>query len=366
MAAGTLSLEEIGRQEKTDKSTIFHGYLDFYEPYLAAHRHKPVKLLEIGVETGASLRMWQRYFPNGAIVGADINPATLQFAEDRIAIELLDQSNLEDLVALGVKHGPFDIIVEDGSHEWEHQITTLRTLFPFLKSGGIYIVEDLHTNYGQRAEQYRGVASMSCMDYLKRAVDLRVADTELDLAGEEDAFLRTYATSMTLSFFRRVCLIQKAYNSKDYTNPLWPPAIPASALLSSVPFGFTAHLSYLGDMKAKQGAVTGVVRETNIQGVELHVEGAVADDLECRARLDDGTWTQWCRAGAFVGTRGAGTDLTGIAVRLRGALAERATVRVAGWFSDHPLPVIVGDGADCVPGDTHAPLHALQILLLER
>ncbi len=42
---------------------------------------------------------------------------------------------------------------------WEHQITTLRALFPFLRSGGYYVVEDLQTNYGALQAKYRGIAS---------------------------------------------------------------------------------------------------------------------------------------------------------------------------------------------------------------
>jgi len=106
-----------------------------------------------------------------------------------VKIELVDQSNVEKLTRLAFKRGPFDIIIEDGSHMWGHQITSLRTLFPFLKDGGLYIAEDLQTNYGSMQDTYKGVSSLSCMEHLKSWVDLRVADDQLPINDVEDAFL---------------------------------------------------------------------------------------------------------------------------------------------------------------------------------
>ena len=60
------------------------------------------------------------------------SPSCKQFEEGRIKIELLDQSNVDDLTKLAVKHGPFDLVIKTVS-DGEHQITSLRTLFPFVK-----------------------------------------------------------------------------------------------------------------------------------------------------------------------------------------------------------------------------------------
>ena len=141
-------LDLIGLKFGTDKSSASHDYLSIYERFFCHRRNDPLKILEIGVLNGASLKVWEEYFPNSRIIGADIDEGTRRFASGRIEIEIIDQSNLEDLVRLGVRHGPFDIIIEDGSHIWDHQITTLRTLFPFVRDGGFYVVEDLETNYG--------------------------------------------------------------------------------------------------------------------------------------------------------------------------------------------------------------------------
>ena len=67
----------------------------------------------------------------------------------------------------------------------------------------------MQTNYGLNSEKFRGVASVTCVDYLKRWLDLRVADTKLPLTEVEDAFLRTYGRAAEfLAFHRRACLIK--------------------------------------------------------------------------------------------------------------------------------------------------------------
>ncbi len=204
------TLDQIGLEFNTDKASSTHGYLAIYERFFDKLRYQKIIILEIGVFDGASLRTWEKYFPNAKIVGADIDPSATRFATDRIKIEILDQSNIQNLVDVGVKHGPFDIIIEDGSHLWEHQTITLKTLFPFVKKSGIYICEDLQTNYGIHIPEYRGVASLSCVEYLKKIVDLRVGDEIINIALEEDAFLRTYGRYISLiTFFRHACMIEK-------------------------------------------------------------------------------------------------------------------------------------------------------------
>ena len=119
-----------GNGAGTDKARDWHGYLEFYERFFASLRDQPVRLLEIGVFRGQSVKMWSEYFAVGQIIGADIDPAALQYAADRIIIEIADQSNIAHLTRLGVTHGPFDIVVDDGSHLWN--LPDHRAPVPFL------------------------------------------------------------------------------------------------------------------------------------------------------------------------------------------------------------------------------------------
>jgi demethylmacrocin O-methyltransferase len=136
----------------TDKWGL-HFYTQHYQLHFKPFRNKKITLLEIGVgghespvEGARSLRMWKKYFPYGKINSIDIfDKSKLQ--EKRIKIfkgSQVDEIFLNDLIKI---IGNPDIIVDDGSHVNRHVIETFKILFPLLKDGGIYVVEDTQTSY---------------------------------------------------------------------------------------------------------------------------------------------------------------------------------------------------------------------------
>ena len=146
------SLDSLAKIYKTDKGWA-HGYPPIYEKWLHGYRRKPIRMLEIGVGGyakthfgGNSLRMWKRYFSKGIITGIDIHDKK-EFAEKRIHIYQGDQAEAEFLKKVNQEQGPFDIILDDGSHQQAHILASYQTLFPLLKPGGIYIIEDTQTAY---------------------------------------------------------------------------------------------------------------------------------------------------------------------------------------------------------------------------
>ena len=361
-----LSLDEIGLETGTDKASSHHGYLDFYERFFERLRNKPIKILEIGVLEGASVRMWERYFPNGTVIGADINPHLFGLATQRIQIEIIDQSNIQHLVDLGTKHGPFDIIVEDGSHLWEHQITTLRVLFPFLKDKGFYIVEDLQTNFGDMAKGYQGVSTISCVEYLKKLVDLRVSTAVTDISKEEDAFLRTYGRSVGfLAFYKHACLIEKRLDVK--ASPLMIDKEPLTALdpAGTYPFQILAHIGKLGDVRDDGSAsvCAKAGKGCDIQGFNLLCSAQLQDDIRYRGRQQNGSWTDWVRGNEFAGSRGKSIPLTGYEVEMTGRLNEQFDLHAVGAFSPGRGLVTVGNGVPCVPEQHGAALRGMQIIV---
>jgi hypothetical protein len=82
--------------------------------------------------------------PDSQIVGIDINEPCRKYAGGNITVEIGSQADSEFLRDIGAKYGPFDIIVDDGSHVAEHQEISLRTLTPFMAPGGVYFIEDIH------------------------------------------------------------------------------------------------------------------------------------------------------------------------------------------------------------------------------
>ncbi len=150
-------LTALAKIYKTDKWG-YHYYTPIYESWFNKLRHTPVRLLEIGVggyakprHGGDSLRMWKKYFYKGLIVGLDLyDKSALQ--EHRLKIYQGDQSDAAILENLSVAEGPFDIIIDDGSHIQSHIIASFEALFPLMPSGGIYVVEDTQTSYWPKFE----------------------------------------------------------------------------------------------------------------------------------------------------------------------------------------------------------------------
>ncbi len=129
-------------------------YLDHYHRHFSTYRDqalllgKEIKVLEIGLYKGGSIEMWQNYFgPQCIIVGIDIDPSTKVFANEKVFVELGDQENETFLKSIIDKYGPFDIIIDDGGHTMNQQITSLNLLWSAVKPGGIYLCEDTHTSY---------------------------------------------------------------------------------------------------------------------------------------------------------------------------------------------------------------------------
>jgi hypothetical protein len=141
----TRSFKEIFDSYNSDKNSKFHNYCRQYEPLLTPWREKPVRLLEIGVFDGESVKIWREIFPNAkCIVGVDIDPYCAHFTEQEkdIYIEIADATKKETIEMLNAKYGPFDIIVDDGSHVNVDVFSTFEHEFPLLVDGGLYIVED--------------------------------------------------------------------------------------------------------------------------------------------------------------------------------------------------------------------------------
>ena len=146
-------------------------YFPIYTRHLTPYARRPVSVLEIGVYRGGSMRMWSRFFgPDARLVGVDIDPVALVSAGDRYTVVLADQADPEAMRNLAQKHGPFDVIIDDGGHSMVQQITSIETLFPMLNEGGVYLVEDCHTSYWEQYDGGRGREG-TFMEWVKTRLD---------------------------------------------------------------------------------------------------------------------------------------------------------------------------------------------------
>lgn len=204
----TDTLDAIGKRYSTDKCSDQNNFLNFYDLFLGPIREKPVRLLEIGVLNGGSVRTWRDYFPNGEVIGVDIDPRTKAHEQSRIRIKIADQSKAADLDLLA-SMGPFDVIIDDGSHVWPHQILTFQKLIGSVKPGGFFIIEDLDTSYGKYVPDYCGGAVESTAAYLQRLARLIVGQRVLNLNEEPDRFqLLLFSRIDFITFYRGAALLR--------------------------------------------------------------------------------------------------------------------------------------------------------------
>ncbi|MGB3165822.1 MAG: class I SAM-dependent methyltransferase [Alteraurantiacibacter sp.] len=123
-------------------------YLPIYDRYLSPWRGRALRMLEIGVFGGGSLKLWRDYFgPDAVLFGADINPQCAAHDGAHGQVRIGDQSDPAFLRGVVEEMGGVDIVLDDGSHVMEHLSASFDTLFPLLTTGGLYIAEDLHTAY---------------------------------------------------------------------------------------------------------------------------------------------------------------------------------------------------------------------------
>jgi hypothetical protein len=144
-----LTLNEIGIEFNSDKSSKWHDYLELYDKHFNIYRDKKINILEIGILFGDSLIIFYKYFENAMIYGLDIEDKS-HLNNERITTIHGDQS--DEILLSKFEDDSFSIILDDGSHKMFHQQMSFGFLFKKLKSGGIYVIEDLHTSFDEYSE----------------------------------------------------------------------------------------------------------------------------------------------------------------------------------------------------------------------
>ena len=145
-------LDKLGLKYNTDKASKYnrrgitvagHDYLRQYELFLSTLKDEKFTLIELGCYTGASLKMWKEYFRFAHIIGVDLNEKLSSLEEDRISF-ICSDAVADNLPAkLSAYNEDIMCIIDDCSHAWGDQRRSFEMLFPLLKSGGFYIIEDL-------------------------------------------------------------------------------------------------------------------------------------------------------------------------------------------------------------------------------
>lgn len=131
-----------------DKGDV-HSYLDWYATALQKYRHTASNVLEVGLMSGESLRMWSDYFTNADVYGMDISVKPIDGMADLTAciaegynVCIGNAENAND-VARYFAGKKFDVVIEDAGHHIEQQLAIYANLKPYMAKDSIYIIEDV-------------------------------------------------------------------------------------------------------------------------------------------------------------------------------------------------------------------------------
>lgn len=189
--------QSVANGHGTDKCQV-HGYHRFYPLFLATlDADSEFTIVEIGYGGGESMPMWKELFPNAYYVCIDKD---VSGEGDGYLLIKADQNNPAEIESAIEKISlPVRLIVDDGSHHPQHQLTTFSALFQdLLEPGGIYVVEDIETSYwlaGRlygNAMRYGLFSRWSSIEAFKLAADF----TNRAFLAEQDRDLLSYSMMM--------------------------------------------------------------------------------------------------------------------------------------------------------------------------
>ena len=155
------TLDDLFHHYGSDKANVFklnnesgHGFSKFYEKNFTKFKNKKINILEIGSYAGGSAAAFVKYFPNINIFCFDINISNFKYKSKNIHVFGIDINNEKKInkilesIFLQYNFDKFDLIIDDGSHKLSDILNGLKFFFQYVKSNGIYIIEDFkHPNY---------------------------------------------------------------------------------------------------------------------------------------------------------------------------------------------------------------------------
>jgi len=157
--------------DQTGKFTS--GLIRVYKNEFKHLRFKNLSILEIGVDNGGSLLFWSDYFkhPGTKITGIDIALPAIRFPR-RVTVKKCDQNDSKALTDIAREFGPFDIILDDGSHFTRETKNCFEQLFKHVKPEGLYIIEDWSIGYIGK-KQFKGMVEL-VSDIVNHAPELGI------------------------------------------------------------------------------------------------------------------------------------------------------------------------------------------------
>jgi len=227
-----IDLNALPARYYSDKWGGLHWFTSHYEKHLRHLRDEHVRILEIGIGGyampsvgGGSLKMWRRYFPRGVVYGMDIFDKSA-FTQPRVTTLLGNQSDPDYLASVVEKYGPFDVIIDDGSHINGHVRTSFDALFSTVRPGGVYVIEDLWTTYcpGYGGDVSTKAAPTTSIGLIKMLVDAINYEEHPD-GGKSMGGVGSQITGVHA--YHNIAFLDKGKNSEG-SIPDWVPKHPVN------------------------------------------------------------------------------------------------------------------------------------------
>lgn len=127
---------------KFDTNKYDSGLAEIYKEKFREFKNKPITLLEIGTYMGGSMLLFEEMLPKATIYGFDILPKQDCLKDSKAITRVIDQNDSEAIKSLAKEAGGFDIIIDDGCHYTKETSNCFDILWPQLRSGGLYVIED--------------------------------------------------------------------------------------------------------------------------------------------------------------------------------------------------------------------------------
>lgn len=176
------------------------NYFEIYDKLLSKFVGTKLTFVEIGVLDGGSLFMWRSYFgENARIIGVDMNPDATKWRAHGFEIYIGDQSSPNFWKSFFEKIGGVHVILDDGGHRNDQQISTIESALPFVVDGGMLIVEDTQTSF----MKFESFKKYSFIKFLQEKVSSMYARSD-DLRIPEDKYSKLV---YSIEFYNGICVL---------------------------------------------------------------------------------------------------------------------------------------------------------------
>jgi hypothetical protein len=197
----------------------WHHYFEVYERHFGRLRHARPAVLEIGVQGGGSLEMWRDYFGEDArLYGIDSSPGAKRNEDIATKVYIGDQADRNFLREVRREVGMLDIVIDDGGHRADQQITSFEELYSALSETGVYLVEDTHTalwggTYNNRPDglnilSFAAARCAQLMEWSGRRENFHqlMTDQNVTLADKVSEFCRT---TKAITFYDSIVVFER-------------------------------------------------------------------------------------------------------------------------------------------------------------